>query len=253
MWLMQYRFLIWNLTIADLKIKYQSSALGFIWSLLNPLLMMLVLFFVFSNFFRFEQENFALYILVGIIAWRFLANGTSSAMISIVNRPSLVTKIFIPRQILVLSSTLSSFISSSLEFCVLIPLLFILGAPITPYILFLPIAHGIFFFIVYGLSLALASLYVYYRDLTQIWDVVIQLGFFLSPICYPITLIPPKYLPLYTLNPVTVIIETYRNFLIYGLPPGLRSLAYLVIATVILMIIGKVVFKHFERRFAEVI
>lgn len=253
MWLMQYRFLIWNLTVADLKIKYQSSALGFIWSLLNPLLTMLVLYFVFANFFRFEQENFALYILVGIIAWRFLANGTSHAMISVVNRPSLVTKIYIPRQILVLSSTLSSFISSTLEFCILIPLLFILGAPITPYILFLPIAHGIFFFIVYGLSLALAALYVYYRDLTQIWDVVIQLGFFLSPICYPITLIPPKYLPMYILNPVTVIIETYRNFLIYGLPPGLPSLAYLVVATCILMIIGRAVFNRLERRFAEVI
>ncbi|OPX70057.1 MAG: ABC-2 type transporter [Methanoregulaceae archaeon PtaB.Bin056] len=253
MWLMQYRDLIWNLTITDLKVKYQSSVLGFAWSLLNPLLMMLVLFFVFANVFRFNQEHFALYILVGIIAWRFLANGTSTAMLSIVAKPSLVTKIFIPRHILVLSSTLSTFISSILEFCVLIPLLFVFGANITPYILFFPIAHAIFFFIVYGLSLVLAALYVYYRDLNQIWEVVIQLGFFLAPICYPITIVPPQFLPYYVLNPVTILIETYRNFLIYGLPPGLRSMVYLVISAALLMIFGKFVFNRLERRFAEVI
>lgn len=253
MWLMQYRDLIWNLTITDLKIKYQSSVLGFAWSLLNPLLMMLVLYFVFSNVFRFTQEHFALYILVGLIAWRFLANGTSVAMMSIVGKPSLVTKIYIPRQILVLSSTLSSFISSILEFCVLIPLLFIFGANITPYVLFFPVVHVIFFFIVYGLSLMVAAMYVYYRDLTQIWEVVIQIGFFLSPIVYPISMIPAQYLPFYVLNPVTIIIETYRNFLIFGLPPGLKSMVYLVISAVIMMVAGNALFNRLERRFGELI
>lgn len=253
MWLMQYRDLIWNLTITDLKIKYQSSVLGFAWSLLNPLFMMLVLYFVFSNVFRFTQEHFALYILVGLIAWRFLANGTSVAMMSIVGKPSLVTKIYIPRQILVLSSTLSSFISSILEFCVLIPLLFIFGANITPYVLFFPVVHVIFFFIVYGLSLMVAAMYVYYRDLTQIWEVVIQIGFFLSPIVYPISMIPAQYLPFYVLNPVTIIIETYRNFLIFGLPPGLKSMVYLVISAVIMMVAGNALFNRLERRFGELI
>ena len=253
MWLMQYRDLIWNLTITDLKIKYQSSVLGFAWSLLNPLFMMLVLYFVFSNVFRFTQEHFALYILVGLIAWRFLANGTSVAMMSIVGKPSLVTKIYIPRQILVLSSTLSSFISSILEFCVLIPLLFIFGANITPYVLFFPVAHVIFFFVVYGLSLMVAAMYVYYRDLTQIWEVVIQIGFFLSPIVYPISMIPAQYLPFYVLNPVTIIIETYRNFLIFGLPPGLKSMVYLVISAVIMMVAGNALFNRLERRFGELI
>jgi lipopolysaccharide transport system permease protein len=132
-------------------------------------------------------------------------------------------------------------------------LLFVFGANITPYILFFPIAHAIFFFIVYGLSLILAALYVYYRDLNQIWEVVIQLGFFLSPICYPITIVPPQFLPYYVLNPVTILIETYRNFLIYGIPPGLRSMVYLVISAVLMILIGKFVFNRFERRFAEVI
>jgi len=253
MWLIKYRDLIWNLTITDLKIKYQSSALGFAWSLLNPLLMMLVLYFVFSNVFRFNQENFALYILVGLMAWRFLANGTSTAMSSIVSRPSLVTKVYIPRQILVLSTTLSSFISSLLEFSVLIPLLFIFGIKMTSFLLFFPIAHVVFFFIVYGLSLMLAALYVYYRDLNQIWEVLIQLGFFLSPICYPLSTIPANYLSIYLLNPITVLIEMYRDILIYGTAPAPLSFLYLVIIAIIMMVIGMAVFKRLERRFAEVI
>lgn len=100
MYLFEYSELIKNLVISDLKVKYQSSALGFAWSMLNPLLMMLVLYFVFSNVFKFQQEHFDLYLLIGIIAWRFLANGTMTAMTSIVGKPSLVTKIYIPREVL---------------------------------------------------------------------------------------------------------------------------------------------------------
>lgn len=251
MWLVDYRDLIWNLTISDLKVKYQSSVLGFAWSLLNPLLMMLVLYFVFMNVFRFEQENFALYLLIGIIAWRFLANGTSMAMGSIVGRPGLVTKLYIPRQILVMSSVLSSFISSILEFVVLIPLLFILGAVVTPNILFFPVVHGIYFLIVYGASLVLASLFVYFRDLNQVWDVVLQAGFFLSPIVYPINIIPAEYLDLYMLNPMTVLIETYREFLLYGVTPSLVSLLFLLAAGGAMVAAGTLVFKRLERRFAE--
>lgn len=253
MWFVEYRDLIWNLTISDLKVKYQSSVLGFAWSLLNPLLMMLVLYFVFSNVFRFEVENFALYILIGIIVWRFLANGTMTAMGAIVGRPGLVTKIYIPRQILVLSSVLSAFVSSILEFLVLIPLLFILGAGVTIYILFFPIVHLIYLLLVYGLSLFLASLYVYYRDLNQIWDVVLQAGFFLSPIVYPISVIPAVYLGYYMLNPMTLLMEIYRDCLLYGTMPSLIGIFWVVSAGCLIAVGGSLLFHHLERRFAEVI
>lgn len=253
MWLVQYRDLIWNLMVSDLKVKYQSSVLGFAWSLLNPLLMMLVLYFVFSNVFRFEVESFALYILIGIIVWRFLVNGTMTAMGSIVGRPGLVTKIFIPRQILVLSSVLSAFISSILEFLVLIPLLFILGAGVTVYILLFPIVHVIYLLLVYGVSLFLASLYVYYRDLNQIWDVVLQAGFFLSPIVYPISVIPTAYIGYYMLNPMTMLMEIYRDFLLYGSMPSLLSISMVFVAGCLIAFFGSLLFHRLERRFAEVI
>ncbi len=251
MWAVEYRELIRILTISDLKVKYQSSVLGFAWSMLNPLLMMLVLYVVFSNVFKTTQSHFALYLLIGIVSWRFMANGTTFAMSTIVRKSSLVTKIFIPRQVLVLASVLSSFISSILEFLVLIPLLLILGAGISPYILLFPLIHVIFFMIVYGISLILASLYVYYRDLNQIWDVLIQIGFFLSPIVYPLATVPPQYMQYYMLNPITIIIQMYRDVLLYHSLPSLYDVAISLSFGIALILIGSAVFGRLERRFAE--
>ena len=251
MWIIEYRELIKILTISDLKVKYQSSVLGFAWSLLNPLLMMLVLYLVFSNLFKANQDHFALYLLIGIVSWRFLAIGSSASMGAIVGKSSLVTKIYIPRQVLVMSTVLSSFISSILEFLVLVPLLIILGAGISPYILLFPFIHVIYFLIVYGLSLILAALYVYYRDLNQIWDVLIQIGFFLSPIVYPLSTVPPAYLKYYLLNPITALMQMYRDVLLYHQLPALGNAALTLGAGLILMVIGTMVFKRLERRFAE--
>jgi len=251
MWVVEYRELIRILTVSDLKVKYQSSVLGFAWSLLNPLLMMLVLYMVFNNVFMNSQEHFALYLLIGIVSWRFLANGTSSSMGAIVGKPSLVTKIYIPRQVLVLSTVLSSFISSLLEFLVLMVLLLAFGVGISPNILFFPAVHIVYFVMVYGISLALSALYVYYRDLNQIWEVLLQLGFFVSPVCYSISLVPDKYLFYYMLNPVTLVMQVYRKVLLYAETPSSYSLVYILLSACVLLVVGAVIFKRLERRFAE--
>jgi lipopolysaccharide transport system permease protein len=251
MWIVEYRELIRILTISDLRMKYQSSLLGFTWSLLNPLLMMLVLYVVFSSIFKMNQEHFALYLLIGIVSWRFLANGTSSSMMVIVGKPSLVTRIHIPRQILVLSTVLSSFISSLLEFLVLAILLIAFGVHLSVNVLIFPVVHVIYFLIVYGISLILAALYVYYRDLNQIWEVVLQLGFFLSPVVYPISTVPNKYLPYYMLNPVTSIMQIYRQSLLYSETPNAFSLAFILLSACIILLFGSTIFRRLERRFAE--
>ena len=255
-YIFEYRELIRNLVISDLKVKYASSALGFAWSMLNPLMMLLVLYFVFSNVFK-DQHNFAVYMLIGLLAWRFFTNGTMSALNSIVGKPSLVTKIYIPRQILTLSTTLSSLVSSTLEFLVLIPLIFVLGVVfhqdigLNITIVLFPIVQVMFFFIIYGLALLLASMYVYFRDLNQIWEVLIQLGMFLSPIVYPLTIIPNKYMFFYMLNPVTRVIGMYRDILLYGTIPTLLDFVIVIVATVILLGFGTAVFNKLSRRFAE--
>ncbi len=251
MWIVEYRELIRILTVSDLKVKYQSSVLGFAWSLLNPLLMMLVLYLVFSNVFKANQDYFALYLLIGIVSWRFLANGTSSSMMAIVGKSSLVTKIYIPRQVLVLSTVLSSFISSLLEFLVLFVLIIIFGVKLSPNILLFPFIYVIYFVLVYGMSLALAALYVYYRDLNQIWEVLLQLGFFLAPVVYPLSTVPAEYLNIYMLNPVTEFMQIYRDILLYAQTPSLASIAFVLLSATISLAAGAAIFKRLERRFAE--
>ena len=251
MYLFEYSELIKNLVASDLKVKYQSSFLGFAWSMLNPLLMMLVLYVVFNNIFRFEQEHFALYLLIGIIAWRFLANGTMVAMGSIVGKPSLVTKIFIPREVLTFSMVMSAFVSSILEFVVLIPLLLIFGASLSFTILLFPVIHALYFVIVYGLSLLLASLYVYYRDLNQIWDIVLQIGFYTAPIIYPLSLVPEKYMFYYMLSPVTRLMTMYRDILLYNTIPLAIDFIIVALCGVVFLVLGTVVFNKLSPRFAE--
>jgi lipopolysaccharide transport system permease protein len=251
MYLFEYSELIKNLVMSDLKIKYQSSALGFAWSMLNPLLMMLVLYLVFSNIFKFQQEHFALYLLIGIIAWRFLANGTMIAMTSVVGKPNLVTKIYIPREILTFSMTMSAFISSILEFAVLIPLLLILGASLSLTILLFPLIHALYFLIVYGISLALASLYVYFRDLNQIWDIVLQVGFYTAPIIYPLSLVPEKYIFYYMLSPITRLMIMYRDVLLYGTVPHLYDFIFVAGFGLICLAFGSLMFRKLSPRFAE--
>lgn len=252
MHLYDYRELIKNLVISDLKTKYASSVLGFVWSLLNPLAMMLVLFIVFSNGFN-NPRDFVLYLLTGMIAWRFFANGTSTAMGSIVSKPSLVTKIYIPREILTLSSALSTTISSLLEFVVLLPILLVFGNGLPATILLFPVVHLLYFLIIYGTGLLLSSLYVYYRDLNQIWEVVVQAGFFLCPIVYPMSFIPEKYQVLYMLNPVSRLIDMYRDIFIYGILPGLDHFIIVGATGITLVVAGSLIFGRLSRRFAEVI
>jgi len=251
--LYDYRELIKVLVISDLKVKYANSILGFAWSLLNPLLMMMVLYVVFSNFFG-SGGSFVLYLLTGLLTWRFFSIGTTAALASIVGKPSLVTKIYIPREILPLSSTLSSLISSVLEFCVLVPLLFIFGVNISPAILLFPVLLALFFLIVYGFALILSSLYVYFRDLNNIWDVLMQVGFFACPIMYPLSQLsklPEEVKSAYMLNPITILIEMYRDIFLNGTVPDAWSFGIVLGFGIILVVIGNMVFKKLQRRFAE--
>lgn len=251
MYIFKYKELIKNLVMSDLKAKYANSVMGFAWSMLTPLLMMLIMYFVFNNVFRFTQEHYALYLLIGITGWRFFANGTSTAMVSITGKSSLVTKIYIPREILTLSVVISAFISSFLEFLVLIPLLLIFGATFSLKILLFPFLQIIYFMIIYGLALMLASLYVYHRDLGHIWEVILQIGFFLSPIVYPVSLIPETYKFYYMLNPITRLIEMYRDVLLFDSIPGFIDFGLTIVSGIILFVFGSWLFKRLSRRFAE--
>ena len=225
--------------------------LGFLWALFNPLAMMVILTLVFSVLLKSGIENFPAFLLLGLLPWRFFSIGTSSGMWSIVGNPGLVTKVYFPREILVLSSNLANFIGIILEFAALFPLLLFFGVKVTSLVFLLPMVLAVEFLLVFGLSLALATLNLFYRDIGQLWEIALQMGFFLTPIFYSVTLIPKRYLQVYSLNPMMRVVELVRKLLYYESLPTLEDTLVTFGAALLFLAIGFLVFRRFEPRFAE--
>lgn len=245
--------LIRTLTSFEFKLRYRGSLLGVGWSLISPFLLAIVLYFVFRNVFRFEVENLAFYLLIGIFVFRFLSIGTSVGMMSIISKAHIVTKTSTPREIPTITTTLSYFFSSFIELLILIPILVFFGVKIGLPILLLPILHIVYFLLVYGLNLFLSAFTVYYRDLNQIWEVVVNILFFASPIVYPISVIPTDMISVYMLNPITRLIEMYRSVMLYNIFPNIFDFGYVFIFSGLVFVTGHLIFGRMQRRFAEVI
>jgi len=246
-----YGELVRNLTIKEFKLRYRNSVLGFIWSLLNPLAMMVILTLVFSTLLRSDIEKFPVFLLTALLAWRFFSISTSMSLSSIIGNSPLVTKVYFPRWLLVLSSNLANLIGSSLEFVALFPLLIFLGMKLTYLALLLPVILIFEFILIFGVSLILAPLNVYYRDVNQIWDITLQIGFFLCPIIYRISLIPERYLFAYSLNPMTRVVESIRKIFYYNMLPSLADFIIVLVSGLLLILIGYLTFRRLEPRFAE--
>ena len=249
--MIKYYELVKNLTIKEFKLRYRNSVLGFLWSLLNPLAMMFILTVVFSTLLKFGTENFPIFLLPALLTWRFFSISTSMSLTSIIGNSPLVTKVYFPRWLLILSSNLANLIGSSLEFVVLLPLLILFGMKITFLILLLPIFLAIEFILIFAISLPLAALNVYYRDIHQVWDITLQAGFFLTPIIYSIDLIPDRFVVYYSLNPITRIIGSIRKLIYYNIMPTLFDFVVPIIGAFLLLTVGYYIFRRLEPRFAE--
>ncbi len=223
--LYNYRNLIWVLAGVDFKQRYKNSILGYFWSLLEPLLMLSILYVVFSNLMKMQVEYYALFLLQGIIMWSFFSRTTNGSLLSIVIKPNLIKKVYFPRDILVISTCITALLMSIFESVVFILFMIIFRIPLSIYLVFIPVIILIFFFICLGISLALAALHVYYRDLRYIWTLVLQVGFFATPIVYPIYALPPALWVL-TYNPIAQIIYLARDVTLYSKAPNLASLSY---------------------------
>ena len=249
--LWNYRNLTIKLAMSDFKIRYKNSVLGFLWSLIEPLLMLTVLYIVFSYFMRINVEHYQIFLLIGIISWNMLSRGTSMSLNSILGKPSLVNKVYFPREILVISSCITALLMTLLEFVIFG--IFMIIFAITPTItaIYFPFILFIEFILILGLSFGLASLNVYYRDVQYIWAVIMQAGFFASPIIYPISIIPEKYVWIIKLNPMTLIIDMLRGSMIYSIVPVFRDITFIIILSFIILIVGYMIFLRLEPRFAE--
>jgi ABC-type polysaccharide/polyol phosphate export permease len=250
-----YRFknLIYNLVARDLKVKYKGSILGFFWSLLNPLIMLIVYTIAFQYIIKIRVENFPLFFLCGFLPWTFLSLSLSMAVSSIKDNANLVKKVYFPREILPLSIVLSNLVQFLLTFIILIPALVIfkikLGFPLLllPFIILFQLAFT------QGLAFILSSLNVFFSDVRHLLEIFLQIWFWLTPIIYPVDLVPERFQSLYRLNPAVLFVESYRNSLLYNKWLSPTELILLFLVGVIFLALGYLVFNRYNRRFAEAI
>ncbi len=249
--LYSYRNLIWQLAWSDFKLRYKNSMLGYLWSLLEPLLMLLVLYEVFTNIMKNQIEHYQLFLFVGLILWGFLSRSTNSGMFSIVEKAGIVKKIYFPRDIFVISSCITALLMSIFESLVFIMFMVFYRIPISINLVYAPLILIFLCAISLGLSLALSALNVFYRDVQFIWQVLLQIGFYLTPIIYSIDVFPTNFQRFVLLNPIARIIISARDTVIYSSPAKMEDLLYMLLSSIVFLVVGYIIFFRFESRFAE--
>ena len=246
-----YRHLIKRIAITDFKLRYKSTVLGFFWSLLEPLMMLIVLYMVFTNLMKMKVEYYQLFLLMGIVSWDFLSKGTSISLNCILGKPGLVKHVYFPREVLIISSCTTTLLTVVLEFFVFAVFMVLFGVIPGINALYFPIILLIEFIVVLGLSFGLSVLNVYYRDVQFIWAVVLQAGFFATPIIYPMSILPPRIEFLIMLNPMTRIVEMFRDSVVYGIQLSMVDLLYSFSFALVILFIGYAIFRLLEPRLAE--
>ena len=245
------RSLILLLAFNDVKLRYRNSALGFLWSFLEPLLMLTVLYFVFTNIIKTNIEHYPLYLLVGLIMWYMFSRATTMGLSSLIDRSNIITKVYFRREIVVISSCLTAFIMMMFEFGAfgLFLVVFQFIPPST--ILLLPLLLVDLFILSLGISLLLSVVTVTFRDIRFIWQVALQAGFFLTPIIYSLELFPENIRYILQFNPMVPIIDTAHNITLYGVLPSFNTTAYILGTTIIIFVIGYLVFRLRNKKIIE--
>ena len=243
--------ILFNFAVSDLKIRYRNSVLGVFWSLAEPLLMMGVLFLVFSNMFKFEIPNFPIYLLLGIVCYNFFKNGTTFALNSLTNRSALMTQIYFPRSVPAISAGITASIMFIIELVVLafFIVVFQFAPPIT--ILLLPLILGLLFVLVIGISLPLSVLNVKYKDTEFLWQVIVSAGFFLTPIFYQFDMMPAQVQNVLQFSPMVQIVTMAHHVVLYGTLPTINSLLYAVGSISAITTIGYLIFRKYQAKIVE--
>jgi ABC-2 type transport system permease protein len=210
------RSLLRELVASEFKLRYQGSILGYIWSLLKPLMMFGVLYVVFTHLVKLGTSvpYYASYLFLGLVLWQFFVEATVGGMNAITGRGDMVRKVNVPKYIIVISTTLSAFVNFCLNLVVVIIFMLIQQVPFRETILLSPIIFGELIVLCLAISFLTSALFVKFRDLGHIWDVILQVLFYSTPIIYDFHIVPEKYAKILSLNPLTQIIQDLRLLII---------------------------------------
>lgn len=247
--LQRYGPLISELVKRDLKVKYRRSVLGYIWSLLNPLLMMCVMTLVFSYMFRFEIPNYPIYLICGQTLWTFFSESTNMAMDSILSNGPLLKKVYIPKYIFPISRTFSSFVTMLFSLAAILIVILITRTPFQWTILLFWIPLIFLFVFCCGVGMMLSALVVPFRDVRYLYSVATLAWMYATPIFYPLSTLPEKVQGLIKLNPMYHYINFFRNLVLYGNIPGRNTWFACTASALVFLLLGLLVFRKLQKNF----
>ncbi len=247
-----YREMIFSLVRRDLKGKYKNSLIGFMWTFLNPLFQLLIYTFAFSVVMPINVENYYMHLFVALIPWIFFSACLTGGARAVTDQQEMVKKIYFPREVLPISFATSQFVNMLLSFLVIFVVLLLSGIGINlQAIVWLPIVFLIQYVLALGITMACSAISVYYRDMEQIFG-ILSLGLmYACPVVYSMDSVPEEFKGIIRLNPMTAIIEAYRDILYYKNVPNMSTLMNALVWATAALIIGCAIFDWLQRRFVE--
>lgn len=247
--LLKYSWLLEELIVRDLKIKYRRSILGYLWSILNPLMMMFILTIVFSNMFRFDIENYPGYLLTGQLIFTFFSEATNMSMTSILGGASLIKKVYLPKYIFPLSRVLSCFTTMLFSLTALVIVMIVTGVKFSLSMILLPLVLTYVLLFSLGIGLLLSVLVVYFRDVQYLYGILLTALNYLTPIFYPVTILPEWLKEFMVFNPIYNYITMFRNIMMYSQWPTLEEHIICMVYSFGMLLIGILIFKSKQNQF----
>jgi ABC-2 type transport system permease protein len=245
----KYSYLLKNLVKKDFTTRYRRSVLGILWSVLNPLLMMMVISAVFSNIFRIQVENFAIYYLTGALVFNFMSEATSGSLTSVLGSAGLIRKVYIPKYIFPLERCFFALVNAVFSLIAVLILMPILGVPLRPTALlfWVPLAYTLVFCV--GLGMVLAAANVFFRDIGHLYSVWVTAWMYLTPILYPVDILPDAVRGFVTINPMYYYVDYFRQVMMYESVPDLQTNLICASFSLVFLLLGLIVFKKTQDRF----
>jgi len=249
--ILNYRHLIVSLALKEIKIKYKSAVLGWLWSILHPLLLMFVFFFIFTFIIKMGIKNFPLFLLSALVPWFFLSFSLSAATTSIVDNSGLLKKAYFPQEVIPVAIIVSNLLNFIVSLALLFVLLIINGIYPTIYWLLVPFIVILQVLFVLGICFVASALHVKFRDVRYAVELLLIVWFYATPIFYPLTIIPDKFRIFFYLNPLALFVSMYRDILVYGeaIDPVMGICASVI--SVIIFLAGIVIFNKNKKYFVD--
>lgn len=252
--LYRYRTLLWALVVRHLAMRYRGSVLGFLWSFLNPLCLMLVYALVFRYYIRFDQvPNYTVFLFCGLLPWLWFSSGLMEGTSALISSGHLITKSMFPAHILPVVSILTTLANFLFSLPILLLLMFASGVALHLVFLALPLVIAGQLLLLYGLVLGLSALNVHYRDVQHIAGNLLTFLFFLCPILYPVHIVPERFRFTMDYNPLAIMIRFYQQIILEGELPSIGAAGYFALSCVLIAALGNYIFDAYRESFAELL